>query len=325
MKSYHNSLKNVASSVALIKCLRSIKQNAFVASKYPVVIRLEDQLSPNLQATAALNIGNVDSDKEIEEFESYNLYESLIGIHDGKPKGESGKCVEVDRNKVKCLSLSEQELKMEVITHGNEIVRFTLQNLLRVYPKGARITSSNYNPLIGWMHGAQMVAFNMQVSPLHFPPFPFQDMGYGIFRWLMHGMFKANGECGHVIKPDFLLHVGPNNEIFDPRAHMVKTTLKVKDLLPIDLSAILLLSVSSRFFTKLAILFLLLLRWGDKDELEKTSNQRTSMKKKGIHEKRKNSDPILLFEKTMIEDDWSPSWNEVFEYPLSVPELAYFV
>jgi len=41
--------------------------------------------------------------------------------------------------------------------------RFTQRNILRVYPKGTRIDSSNYNPLIGWMHGAQMVAFNMQV------------------------------------------------------------------------------------------------------------------------------------------------------------------
>ncbi len=32
-----------------------------------------------------------------------------------------------------------------------------------MYPKGTRIDSSNYNPLIGWTHGAQMVAFNMQV------------------------------------------------------------------------------------------------------------------------------------------------------------------
>jgi len=36
--------------------------------------------------------------------------------------------------------------------------------MLRIYPKGTRVNSSNYNPLIGWMHGAQMVAFNMQVS-----------------------------------------------------------------------------------------------------------------------------------------------------------------
>lgn len=37
---------------------------------------------------------------------------------------------------------------------------------MRVYPKATRIDSSNYNPLIGWMHGAQMVAFNMQVISL---------------------------------------------------------------------------------------------------------------------------------------------------------------
>lgn len=41
--------------------------------------------------------------------------------------------------------------------------RFTQKNILRVYPKGTRFNSSNYNPLLGWMHGAQMVAFNMQV------------------------------------------------------------------------------------------------------------------------------------------------------------------
>lgn len=43
------------------------------------------------------------------------------------------------------------------------IYRFTQKNFLRIYPKGTRFDSSNYKPLIGWMHGAQMVAFNMQV------------------------------------------------------------------------------------------------------------------------------------------------------------------
>lgn len=36
--------------VKLIKCLKSIKENAFVASEYPVVITLEDHLTPDLQA-----------------------------------------------------------------------------------------------------------------------------------------------------------------------------------------------------------------------------------------------------------------------------------
>lgn len=41
--------------------------------------------------------------------------------------------------------------------------RFTQKNILRVFPKGTRVTSTNFRPLEAWMHGAQMVAFNMQV------------------------------------------------------------------------------------------------------------------------------------------------------------------
>lgn len=44
----------------------------------------------------------------------------------------------------------------------------------------------------------------------------------------MHGMFRANGGCGYVKKPDLLLTAGPNNEVFDPTKKLpVKTTLKV--------------------------------------------------------------------------------------------------
>ena len=39
--------------MALIKCLTSIKEYAFVASEYPVVITLEDHLTPDLQAKVA--------------------------------------------------------------------------------------------------------------------------------------------------------------------------------------------------------------------------------------------------------------------------------
>lgn len=49
----------------------------------------------------------------------------------------------------------------------------------------------------------------------------------------MHGMFKANGGCGYVKKPEFLLKTGPHNEVFDPKAQLpVKTTLKVSALQP---------------------------------------------------------------------------------------------
>lgn len=44
----------------------------------------------------------------------------------------------------------------------------------------------------------------------------------------MHGMFRANGGCGYIKKPDFLLKPGAENEIFYDNAGLpVKTTLKV--------------------------------------------------------------------------------------------------
>lgn len=47
----------------------------------------------------------------------------------------------------------------------------------------------------------------------------------------MHGMFKANGGCGYVKKPDCLLKPGSDDEIFDPRVRLqVKLTLKVSAL-----------------------------------------------------------------------------------------------
>ncbi|KDO68974.1 hypothetical protein CISIN_1g007399mg [Citrus sinensis] len=289
--------------VELIKCLRSIKEYAFVASEYPVVITLEDHLTPDLQAKVAEMVtqtlgeilftpgseclkefpspeslkrriiistkppkeyleakeekekendsqrgkgsadeeawgkevpnlkslnnsacdkddfdGGVDNDEEDSDDKSQHNeapeYRKLIAIHAGKPKGGLKECLKVDPDKVRRLSLSEQQLENAVGTYGNDIVRFTQRNLLRIYPKGIRVDSSNYNPLIGWSHGAQMVAFNMQ--------------GHGRSLWLMHGMFRANGGCGYVKKPNFLLQTGPHNEVFDPKVKLpAKKTLKV--------------------------------------------------------------------------------------------------
>lgn len=43
----------------------------------------------------------------------------------------------------------------------------------------------------------------------------------------MHGMFRANGGCGYVKKPDLLLNSDPDR-IFDPKSTLrIKKTLKV--------------------------------------------------------------------------------------------------
>lgn len=68
--------------------------------------------------------------------------------------------------------------------------------LSRIYPKGQRIDSSNYNPVPFWNCGSQMVALNYQTADK-----PMQ---------LNMGKFKENGGCGFILKPDFLFDEGYN-------------------------------------------------------------------------------------------------------------------
>ncbi|KAK1357141.1 Phosphoinositide phospholipase C [Heracleum sosnowskyi] len=356
--------------VDLLKCLRSIKEHAFVTSPYPVVITLEDHLTADLQAEVAQMLtetfGEVlycpeeDSSKELPspenlkkrviistkppkeylenksaddnknnlsgrkdfddglsdnepvndtddllnndksfdinkqshsaaDFDELDLrmnvgpeYKRITGIHAGKPKGGLKEALKVEADKVRRLSLSEQGLEKAAKSHGVDVVRFTQKNILRIYPKGMRVNSSNYNPLIGWMHGAQMVAFNMQ--------------GYGKNLRLMHGMFRANGGCGYVKKPDFLLRAGPGNQVFDPKEKLpAKKTIKVKvymaDGWRLDFKKTHFDSYSPPdFYTKVRIVGV------PADE----TNKKTAVK----------------------INTWTPFWNEEFEFPLSVPELA---
>ncbi|KAM7260237.1 hypothetical protein ACFE04_015978 [Oxalis oulophora] len=363
--------RTLTAPVELIKCLKSIKEHAFSASPYPVIITFEDHLTPGLRAKVAKMVTQTfgdmllipeveclqefptpeelkyriiistkppteylktkkrtkskksksrkekDSDddewgKEPSELTAEHLreydeksdsissetededddssdnemqtseYKRLIAIHAGKPKGGLKEALKIEPNKVKRLSLSEQALEKAAASHGKDVIRFTQKNILRIYPKGTRFNSSNYKPLIGWMHGAQMVAFNMQ--------------GYGRSLWLMHGMFRANGGCGYVKKPQFLTTPGPDGEVFDPRATLpVKKTLKVKvymgDGWRMDFKQTHFdLYSPPDFYTRVGI--------------------------SGVP-----ADEVM--EKTkIIEDCWTPVWNEEFTFKLTVPELA---
>ncbi|KAJ8922161.1 hypothetical protein NQ315_004096 [Exocentrus adspersus] len=67
----------------------------------------------------------------------------------------------------------------------------------RVYPKGQRFDSSNYNPINMWNCGSQMVALNFQTGDK-----PMQ---------LNQAKFRDNGASGYLLKPDFMFRDG-----FDP-------------------------------------------------------------------------------------------------------------
>lgn len=82
-----------------------------------------------------------------------------------------------------------------------EFVNYNKRQMSRIYPKGARVDSSNYMPQIFWNAGCQMVALNFQT-----PDLPMQ---------LNQGKFEYNGGCGYLLKPDFMRR---SDKTFDPFA-----------------------------------------------------------------------------------------------------------
>lgn len=66
--------------------------------------------------------------------------------------------------------------------------------LIRTYPAGMRIDSSNFSPVIFWAFGIQMVALNYQTD----------DMALH----LNAAMFEQNGQCGYVRKPSVMWEKG---------------------------------------------------------------------------------------------------------------------
>lgn len=82
--------------------------------------------------------GDDEGDPQAEAAE----YKRLIAIHAGKPKGGLDECLKVDPDKVRRLSLSEQQLEKAVETHGKDIVRYSqyffIDFVLKCYISGVK-------------------------------------------------------------------------------------------------------------------------------------------------------------------------------------------
>ncbi|XP_012868155.1 PREDICTED: 1-phosphatidylinositol 4,5-bisphosphate phosphodiesterase gamma-2 [Dipodomys ordii] len=96
-----------------------------------------------------------------------------------------------------------------------ELLRYNQKGLTRVYPKGQRVDSSNYDPFRLWLCGAQMVALNFQTADKYMQ--------------MNHALFSLNGRTGYVLQPESM-----RGEKYDPlppeSQRRVVMTLTVKVL-----------------------------------------------------------------------------------------------
>ncbi|KAK3797679.1 hypothetical protein RRG08_054698 [Elysia crispata] len=124
-------------------------------------------------------------------------------------------------------SLNENKAKqlcrrspLATVTYPFVFYRLHTLQLMRTYPAGMRIDSSNFNPVIFWAFGIQMVALNYQT----------EDVAMS----LNTAMFEQNARSGYVLKPSVMWdkthvmynHFNPWEKEFDG-LHTTILTLQV--------------------------------------------------------------------------------------------------
>ncbi|RVE70643.1 hypothetical protein OJAV_G00066620 [Oryzias javanicus] len=80
---------------------------------------------------------------------------------------------------------------------GKKFLQYNRLQLSRIYPKGQRLDSSNYDPLPMWLCGSQLVALNFQTADK-----PMQ---------MNQALFMLNGRNGYVLQPPIM-----RDDNFDP-------------------------------------------------------------------------------------------------------------
>ncbi|XP_076227082.1 1-phosphatidylinositol 4,5-bisphosphate phosphodiesterase epsilon-1 [Nomia melanderi] len=119
-----------------------------------------------------------------------------------------------------CSSLNESTAKKICRKQPLGVLAHSETQLIRTYPAGMRIDSTNFNPVIFWAFGIQMVALNYQTD----------DAGLN----LNAAMFEQTGQCGYVRKPSVMWDKGhmmyrrfnPWDKEFDG-LHSVHLTLSI--------------------------------------------------------------------------------------------------
>ncbi|KAL8435457.1 hypothetical protein Efla_004181 [Eimeria flavescens] len=131
--------------------------------------------------------GDSKADRAASKIEKLKAFQRNICL-----RGKKLKSFSHPRNPMDICSMNESKLLRLAKQSPVELCLFHQKHLSRIYPAGTRISSSNFNPIISWSLGAQIVALNLQ--------------SLGLATMLNHGRFQDNGgaQCGYVLKPKML-------------------------------------------------------------------------------------------------------------------------
>ncbi|KAG8143960.1 hypothetical protein E2320_001092 [Naja naja] len=105
-------------------------------------------------------------------------------------------------------SFVETKAESIVKQKPSDLLKYNQKGLTRIYPKGQRVDSSNYDPFRFWFCGVQMVALNFQT------PDKYMQMN--------QALFSLNGWTGFVLQPENM-----RNEAYDPVPNECKKKLQM--------------------------------------------------------------------------------------------------
>ncbi|VDD94362.1 unnamed protein product [Enterobius vermicularis] len=157
------------------------------------------------------------------------------------------------------------------------LIQFNTRQLSRVYPMASRVRSGNYDPVPMWNSACHMVALNYQTGDR-----PMQ---------LNQGKFMANGKCGYVLKPSYMI-----DEMFSPdAANVISTSCPI--FLTIQV-------IGGRHLSR-------------KDKSKGICSPFVEVEIVGFP-----NDSIAVRTRTIASNGLNPIWNETFHFSIHCPEAA---
>ncbi|KHN83803.1 1-phosphatidylinositol 4,5-bisphosphate phosphodiesterase delta-3-A [Toxocara canis] len=311
--------RSLIAAITLRDALTAIERYAFKASPYPVILTIENHagltqqkvmarifkeilgerlyIRPTDAATRPLPSPNSLKHKFILRGRKLQNESSRDNLSRGSEKKESDEELDVDYSQLISIpfvklstniyedmqkhpvdgSCSLSEGKVDSIFNSSlPIAAYTATRLVKSYPSGLRQDSSNLEPMTSWICGIQCVAMNMQTS--------------GKSLDLNTAMFRINGNCGYVLKPDFLL------KGIDPRSPEALLSY------PMRLSVRI---ISGQYLPK-------------PNPSEDIVDPYVTVETFGIPDDGRRYDS-----RTISNNGFNPQWNETFNFDLKCPQMAF--